>query len=227
MENIEVLKFVVGSKLFKLDTPESDTDYLSIYVNPDQATNPAAKTTTHTEDKEKNTETISVELNTFMRAVATDLKYREALGASRSLVAPSIDFDPLLHYVESIDYSQVYIKEIVRRYNKTWYATLNPNAKNYNAAQGYDSKFAAHLYRVLVAGKHYADTGRVKIDFSDIRERFLDIRAGKVDKVDVFNYTTGVKENILYDLTNLTPLIRGGPKPLPVLWYFENVLKLS
>lgn len=225
MENIEVLKFVVGSKLFKLDTADSDTDFLCVYINPDQATNPAAKTTAHVEDKENNTETIHVELNTFMRAVASDLKYREALGASVNLAESStIDFDPFLHYVNSVDYSQVYVKEITRRYNKTWYATLNPNAKNYNAEQGYDSKFAAHLFRVLTSAQHYVRTGEIKTDFSDVRQVFLDIRSGVKDKESVYQYTTDVKESVLHSLNAKTPT---EPLPVPVRWYFEQVLKLS
>jgi hypothetical protein len=187
----DIHTYLLGSRQFGLDTPSSDFDYMRIFVDPTCIFDAGYKKIVKNENE--NGEITEVELSAFMAGVRDgDLKFIEAL------MGPSTPecLYPLRDYARSLDHRQMFLREINRRYNKSWYKEINPNAKNYNAAQQYDSKFAAHLYRVLVGSQYYVQNRSIKVDYSDIRKVYLSIKDGTTAKDEVFHATTILKEQI-------------------------------
>jgi len=212
--------------MFGLETPDSDFDLLKIFIHPESAIEPSAKTTTAFQFPELNTEGMEVELATFMRAIRDrDLKYIEALHTSPTFIHPELDINPLVEYTKSLDLSAMFSREITRRYNKAWYREINPAAKNYNAQEGYDSKFAAHLIRVLISAYHYLKYDTVLIDFSYYRDTILRVRSGEITKNDTFTMSTRMKEQFegMLEERKHNQVV----PEMPVRWYFQTAVKFS
>jgi len=62
---------------------------------------------------------------------------------------------------------------------------------------GYDSKYLMHCVRILKTGVHLITTGEFKVDWSNEREYFLDIKHGRISKQKALQEAEACKSLIL------------------------------
>lgn len=185
MNPILMFDFLAGSRFLGISTPDSDYDFVYISLDPAARLFPTKPLTRVTEDEDSDI--IWTELGEVLTQlfVKPDLKMIELFSVPRKLDRFQKEYNMIHFLVKGHDYSEMYQKEVSRRYNKTFYREKNPTAKNYNKEQAYDSKYAAHLFRVVSASYSYHGNRKVQTDFSSQMQTLAEIRAGAVSKEDV------------------------------------------
>lgn len=193
----------VGSRMFGLDTPESDKDFIRLTYAPESVFNPKLKTNKTFVIPETNSEGTQIELSSLIGMLSRgDLKVAEAFCSDTMEGNPPLfvhpTFAPYMHRIvevaDGIPMLDTFKKELKRRYSKLWYREVNPKARNYNAEQEYDSKYAAHLYRVIHEAMAYSInaklTTRSLTTDEEFRKAYLDIKNGVKRKADVYDIVT-------------------------------------
>lgn len=213
MKNANILQeFTVGSKLFGLDTDSSDTDKVVVYLDYESRLFPNAKLNFVEVDESTNSEISYVELGEFIKAVLLrpslkDIELLYAVSRETDSDYVSDDMFFLFNMIHDALYApkvtDMYIREINRRYNKLWFRDHNVTGKNFNQEVELDTKYAAHLFRVLHSAKYYLRTHHTPIKFGHIREDYLKIKEGHFKKDEIKSIVDTLKDAVMLELNSI------------------------
>lgn len=192
----EILRILNGSRLYGLHTPESDHDYLSVFVeNPDQvftAVNPDRTIKLH--DRGANERNVDAEDD----GVAYGLRHFFKLLKSGNPTLLCVPFAPpdaiitdssgaqlifenrqlFLHSGCSARFYGYATKQKERMARER--AGHTPNRPEIVEKYGYDCKYAMHIVRLALQGEEILSTGNISLPMrEEDRTLCLDVRHGK------------------------------------------------
>lgn len=186
-----IKELTAGSKLYGLHTLESDTDRYILYVDHESRLFPDSKLNFKVQSDDLTVEADVVELGEFIKACLRENPPLKDLEVLASLYTRNSGNEPWVFDMVNLLFGNPdivklgYYREIQRRYNKLFTRVHNKTGKNFNSEQGYDTKFAAHLYRVLkslaVWVNHEYDV-LPTLNFVNIRPKYFDIKSGKIEE---------------------------------------------
>lgn len=91
-------------------------------------------------------------------------------------------------------------KSLLKDYTayQTWRKNRNPKRATLEEKHGYDTKHAAHLYRLVDEAEELLDTGKLTLPLRpEIRDRFMAVLNGQIDYEDVVRLGREAKDRLL------------------------------
>lgn len=193
----EILKVQNGSKLYGTDTPQSDDDYLAIFVEPPSyifSTNMAKTIPLH--DRGPNEKNVDAEVD----GIAYPLRHFIKLAQDGNPSILTIFFAQPEHIVSSTYLGQLLIarRELFCSlkagpkflgYMNSQLQRLKGEKKGHIPSRpeivekyGFDTKYAMQVLRLAIQGHEFLLTGQISLPVSDANKILLsDVRNGKYD----------------------------------------------
>jgi len=211
-----------GSTLYGLNDENSDLDYdIVAFPTPSQIFGVTEKA------QNKFTKTVEVDTTVYMFHKFCQMLSKGSIKVTEILFAPPelwVSCDPLFkqYFVDRKDdliaknvlfsllgFAQSNFERLHQRPEGT-----SKRVKLFDQF-GYDTKYLAHTWRILTMGKHFIDTGEVKINWSDQKDYFFGIKYGKVSL-----------EDALSNIEELQAFVETG-LPQGKTCYYEQIEKLN
>ena len=186
VENYQILyKTYSGSKLYGLDEEGSDDDFIGAYMPNLQQFFGFLSLNNAKFEKGKESDTTLYSLQHFCKLIS-----QGNFLVIESLFAPDDKvFVCKRPFVELRDMRNEFIGGNILvpmrgfiRHNSSHIARkpTSPQRLELFDKHGYDTKYAMHTIRLLDTCLHFIDTGEFRIDYSDLRDKYLDIKHGRL-----------------------------------------------
>lgn len=180
----QICKLIGGSRLYKLDTPESDTDYRGVFLNSDPKY--IIGLDRHESETEKKNDVIYYEFRRFLFLLRkTNTQLIEILYAPReSFVETTEEWDEVRYFKSFLVDSERFYKSLkgyiqgeIRLMTGERTGQLGGKRKTALEEYGYSYKNYVQLRRLIYLGKTYYETGEFEIQLSgDFREELLTVK---------------------------------------------------
>jgi predicted nucleotidyltransferase len=180
----EICRAICGSRLYKLNTPESDTDYRSVYLTGDLSslvgltTDESKVSITEEEDNQahelrqymrqlRKTNTNSIELVYAPDTAFIHLGevFKEIRANKEKLICSKNLFNSTKGYVQTE--TRLALGERTGR--------LGSKRKNEIDKHGFSRKNVAQIIRIVAATKHFLKTGFYPVDLTDVDPRAFEL----------------------------------------------------
>lgn len=208
----QILKVQNGSKLYGTDTPQSDDDYMGIFVEPPQylfSLRQAKTVNFHDRGPEAKNEAGEVD------GIAYPLRHFLKLATDGNPSILTVLFAQPQHIVENTIYGQLLLD------NKSLFISSNagpkflgymnsqlqrlkgekkghmPSREEIREKYGYDTKYAMQIARLAIQGLEYLTEGNISLPVSqDNKDILQNIRNGFYSYEEVIEYLQSLEENL-------------------------------